>query len=101
MSEFTEDKSRAALPSAGSVLSYVPDSGWAIEFTGPEEKWSQAIHGWAVVVCAVDYDGESVFSDPANYETELQPVILVDGKYLMPVNQAIDRDDVDWAISRA
>lgn len=79
---------------ASSILNFTPDSHQRIiEFRTPEEIWEHPLIGWAIVVNYTDDD---------THETELEPVVLADHKFPLPLRLYLqdlaEPTTVEWQI---
>ncbi|WP_435109819.1 hypothetical protein, partial [Nocardiopsis synnemataformans] len=83
----------------GNIVSFTPDSGWEVIFGADGEQWAEPVIGWAVVAL-----GQVAEEDGGGVDTDLQPVILPDGKGEEPQLLRHYREEYgepEWTLSRA
>lgn len=91
-------------PERGAVLSFTPDAEcrWRAEFTTSgadgrgDRGWAEAVIGWAVVVTFVD-------TVTGTYSSEIQPVLLDEGRYAISMQRYLDARDqsnLEWRLVR-
>jgi hypothetical protein len=83
----------------GSIVSFTPAHGWVALFEAGEDKWTERVLGWAVVVRYVGTNEEGLPAglglDPEwEIETEIEAVVLAEDRYPVTVKHYL-MDHID------